>query len=323
MPTKPKIAVVHKVALTQDERGRLEALGDVRYSPGMPSGEDDLLARIGDAQIVVSASIVPFTGRIIEGSPTLKLLSIMSTGYNNVDLSAAQRCGLTVTNVPGYSAYSVAEHAWAMVMHLAKRLGQADAHVRRREFDWSAIEGLQIHGLTAGIIGTGSIGARSAAIANGLGCRVLAFTQHPSPERALALGVTFVKLTELLTQSDIILIHAALDSGTRNLLNCAAFQAMSRRPILVNVARGEIIEMDALLDALESGQIRGLGLDVLWKEPPDWNSAGMQRLLAAENVLLSPHCGMHTDAAFRTLSKLCIDNIEAFLDGCPANLVIK
>jgi len=314
---------VHKVTWTPDEWDRLKAIGDVSYNPSMPSGEEDLLARIAGTQIVISATIVPFTARIIENSPALKMLSVMSTGYNNVDLSAARRCGVTVTNVPGYSAYSVAEHAWAMAMHLAKRLGHADAHVRRREFDWSAIQGLQIHGLTAGIIGTGNIGARSAAIANGLGCRVLAYTRHPSPERALALGVSFVDLPELLQQSDIILVHAALDAGTRNLLNRAAFQAMARKPILVNVARGEIIEMDSLLEALDSGQIRGLGLDVLWKEPPDWNSAGMKRLLAAENVLLSPHCGMHTDASFRALTRICIDNIEAFLDGCPANVVSK
>ncbi len=316
-----RIAVVHKVTWTPEEWRRLEMLGDVCYSPDLPSGKEELLAHIGDAQIVISATIVPFTSRVLEQSPSLQLLSIFSTGYNNVDLAAARRCGVTVTNVPGYSAHSVAEHAWAMVLHLAKRLRQADAHVRRREFDWSAIEGLQIHGLTAGILGTGHIGARSAAIAAGLGCRVLAFTKHPSPERARALGVTFVELPELLAQSDIILVHAALDAATRGLLNRAAFQAMARRPILVNVARGEIIEMEALLEALESGQLRGVGLDVLWHEPPDWTSAGMQRLLAAENVVLSPHCGMHTDAAFRALTKQCFDNIEAFLSGYPTNVV--
>jgi D-lactate dehydrogenase len=152
---------------------------------------------------------------------------------------------------------------------------------------------MQIHGLTTGIVGTGHIGARSAAIVTGLGCRVLAFTQHPSPERALAFGVTFVELPELLAQSDIILVHVALDTGTRGLLNHAAFQAMVRRPILVNVARGEIVEMDALLEAFESGQVRGVGLDVLWQKPPDWSSSGMWGLLAAENLLLSPHCGRH------------------------------
>lgn len=128
-------------------------------------------------------------------------------------------------------------------------------------------------------------------------------------------------MPELLAQSDIILVHVALDAGTRGLLNRAAFQAMVRRPILVNVARGEIIEMDALFEALESGQVRGVGLDVLWHEPPNWSSAGMRRLLAAENLLLSPHFGMHTDAAFRALTKLCIDNIEAFLSGRPTNVV--
>src|SRR5512136_2671235 len=131
-----RIAVVHKVTWTREEWLRLEALGDVSYSPSLPSGEDELLARIGDAQIVVSATIVPFTARVMEASPALRLLAIFSAGYDNVDLCAARRCGVTVTHVPGYSAHSVAEHAWAMALHLAKRLGEADAHVRRREFDW-------------------------------------------------------------------------------------------------------------------------------------------------------------------------------------------
>jgi len=231
-----RIAVVHKVTWTAEEWLRLEALGEVRYCPSLPSSEEELLARIDDAQIVISATIVPFTSPVIERSPALRLLSIFSTGYNNVDLSAARRCGVTVTNVPGYSAHSVAEHAWAMVLHLAKRLGQADAH-------------------------------------------------------------------------------------SRGLLNRAAFQAMAQRPILVNVARGDIVDWEALLEALESGHLRGVGLDVLWDEPPDWSSPGIKRLLAAENLLLSPHCGMHTDAAFRALTKQCIDNIEAFLKGNPTNVV--
>jgi phosphoglycerate dehydrogenase-like enzyme len=150
---------------------------------------------------------------------------------------------------------------------------------------------------------------------------VLAFTRQPSSERALALGVSFDELPELLAQSDIILVHTALNAETRGMMDRTAFQAMARQPIFVNVARGEIVVMDALLEALASGQVRGAGLDVLWHEPPDWNSAGMQRLLAAENLILSPHCGMHTDAAFRTLTQQTIDNIEAFLSGCPTNVV--
>src|SRR5512143_359934 len=191
-----RIAVVHAVTWTPEEWRRLESIGDVRYSPGLPSGEHDLLARIGEAEVVVAATIVPITAPVIEASPALKLLAVLSTGYDNVDLAAARRRGVTVTNVPGYSAHSVAEHAWAMALHLAKRLGRADALLRRRVFDSLAIEGLQIHGSTAGVIGTGHIGARSAAIAAALGCRVLAFTRHPSPERARTLGVEFVQLAE-------------------------------------------------------------------------------------------------------------------------------
>jgi len=137
--------------------------------------------------------------------------------YNNVDLSAARRCGVTVTNVPGYAAHSVAEHAWAMVLHLAKRLGQADAHVRRHEFDWSAIEGLQMPRIDRRYHRNWTHRRTFGGHCRRPGCRVLAFTQHPSPERARTLVRTFVELSELLAQSDIILVHAALDAGTRGL----------------------------------------------------------------------------------------------------------
>jgi phosphoglycerate dehydrogenase-like enzyme len=193
--------------------------------------------------------------------------------------------------------------------------------VRSGKFDWSAIRGVEIYGKTVGVIGTGAIGSHCARIGNGLGCKVIAVTKHPEKERAQALGVEYVPLGELLRRSDLIFINVPLTPETAGLIDERAFQQMERRPILINSARGGIVEVEAMLAALEAGRISGLGLDVLWKEPPDWESPTFQRLLKAERVILSPHCASHTREAFQRLTNVCLDNIEAFLKGQPVNIV--
>jgi phosphoglycerate dehydrogenase-like enzyme len=316
----PAITVVHEVTWDAEEWNRLEALGPVRYTPGYPNGEEELVARIGDSEIAIGADVA-FSAKVLAGCSRLRLLSLWSTGFNNVDLQAASLSGITVTNVPGYSAHSVAEHAWAMALHLLKRLGEADAHVRTGDFDWSAVRGTEVHGLTAGIIGVGNVGVVSATIARGVGCRVLGVTRRPDAARERAPDVMFVGLPELLAESDLIFVHVSLNESTRGLLDRHAFAAMARRPVLVNVSRGAVIEAPALLDALETGQLSGCGLDVLWDEPPDFASPEMRRLLAHPCVLLSPHCASHTATAFRQLTATCIGNVEAFLAGKPQNVV--
>jgi phosphoglycerate dehydrogenase-like enzyme len=315
-----KISVPHTVVWDDTDWARLREMGDVSYYAEYPATESELIARIGEADIIVGAD-VEFSSEVIMSNPILRMISIWGTGYDNVDLEAARLRNIVVSNVPGYSAYSVAEQTWAMVLHLAKKLAQADVHVRARHFDWSAVRGLELYGKTVGIIGTGAIGAHSTAIARGFGCQVLAHTEHPSPARAEKLGVTYVSLPELLARSDIILLHAPLTDETRNMINAEAFSHMANKPILVNTARGGIIEMDAVLNALEKGQIRGLGLDVMWEEPPNWDSPAVQKLLAADQVVFAPHCGAHTRESFQRLTSICLDNVEAFLKGEPTHVI--
>ncbi len=316
-----KISVPHTVIWEDSDWARLRAMGEVVYSAGYPSNETELIARTAQADIIVGAD-VEFSAEVIQGNPSLKMISLWSTGYNNVDLGAARQRHVVVSNVPGYSAYSVAEHTWAMVLYLAKKLAAADTHVRGRQFDWSAIRGLELFGKTVGIVGTGAIGTRSAAIAHGFGCRVLACAKHPSPLRAEQLGLTYVSLPDLLANSDIILLHVPLTDETRHMIDGAAFRLMTKRPVLVNTARGAIVEMETLVRALDEGQISGLGLDVMWDEPPDWETPAIQKLLGLENVVLSPHCGSHTREAFQRLTRICLDNVEAFLKGVPTNVVV-
>ena len=290
------------------------------YHPGYPSNPAELADRIGEAEIAIGAE-VKFTAEVMARCPNLALISLWGTGYDNVDLSAARQCKITVSHVPAYSAFSVAEHSWAMALYLAKRLPEADRHVRAGQFDWAAIEGREIHGKTVGIIGLGAIGARSAAIAQGFGCQVVAYTRHPDSRRASSPGVQFMALPDLLAVSDLIFLHVPLNAETRHLIGRRAFACMRARPIVVNTARGEVIELEAALEALQNGVIGGLGLDVLWSESPDWSDPALQRLLQMEQVVFSPHCGSHTPEAFRRLTDTCLDNVEAFLNGRAVNVV--
>jgi phosphoglycerate dehydrogenase-like enzyme len=315
-----KISVVHTVMWDADHFRRLESLGTVAYHHGYPATPAELAVRMGEAEIVVGAE-VPFTAEVLARCPNLAMLSLWSTGYDCVDLAAARQRKIVVSNVPSYASHSVAEHSWAMALHLAKKLAEADRHVRARQYDWSAIQGLELHGKTVGIIGLGAIGARSAAIAQGFGCRVLVCTRHPDRVRPGLADIQFVALGELLAMSDLIFLHVPLNSETRGLLDRQAFACMQARPIVINTARGEVIDLEAALAALQSGRIRGLGLDVLWSEPPDWPNPALQTLLQMDQVVLSPHCGSHTPEAFDRLTNMCLDNVEAFLHGSPVNIV--
>lgn len=315
------ICVVHHWTASDGQKQRLARLGDVTYFDTFPTSVAEVIKRIGGSEIAINSD-VRFPAEVIESGPNLKMISVWATGHDNFDLASARRRGITVCNVPGYSRYSVSEHAWAMVLHLARKLGQGDAYVRKGGFDWSVIRGAELHGKTVGIIGTGAIGANSAAIARGFGCRVLAHTLHPSRERARRLRVTYVPLAELFSSSDIILPHMPLTSATHHLIDESAFALMKRKPIIVNTARGRIIEPNALLEALRQGQIAGIGLETLWEEPPDWTSPLMRTLMTYPNVVFSPHCAAMTGEAMDNLTSVCIDNIEAYLTGRPQNVVV-
>jgi len=278
------------------------------------------MQRIDGAQIVVvSEAKVPAAA--IESCPQLEMISLWSTGYDHIDLKAARRRGVVVCNVPDYAAYSVAEHAMAMALALAKRLPRADAHVRSGLFSWQAVRGMELHGKTVGVVGTGAIGSRFASLAQGFGCRVIATTLHPAPERARGLGVEYVDLVTLLKESNIISLHAPQTPATQGMLGQAEFELMEKQPILINTARGGLIDPEALLWALEEGKIQGAGLDVLWEEPPYPDDPLYRRLLEKENVILSPHCGSNTKGAFRLLTDTCLDNIAHYLAGRPNNVV--
>ena len=310
------IVVVDGVPLSDDHLKRIDLLGKMRIHKHPPSNRDELIKRLADAHIIL-VSEVPLDRDILRASSHLRMVSLWSAGYDHVDVQTAGELGITVCHTPGCTATAIAEHTIGVALYFLHRLGEADRHVRQGGYSWERFITPEFHIQVFGVIGLGNIGTRVAEYAKRLGAKILAYTQTPSQERANRLGVMFVDLEALLQQSDIISINTELTPQTAGLIGSKEFGQMGRRPILINAARGEVVDQTALLEALRIGQIRAAGLDVLWDEPPDPRDP----LLQMENVLFTPHCSSATIQGFGAQSELCVQNVEAFLSGKSQNVV--
>ena len=272
----------------------------------------------------------PVTRALLARLPSLKLVATRSTGVDHIDVAACRERGVAVCNVPDYGSRTVAEHAFALLLAVARRLTLAAARVRRGEFGSDGLRGMELAGKTFGVVGTGRIGAHAAAIARGFGMRVLA--TDPYPDAALArAGVEYVALSALLAQSDIVSLHCPATPQTRHLIDAAAFARMKPGVVLINTARGEVVDAAALADALDSGVVAGAGLDVLEQEsclhyppcPTDSNVVRANgRLIGHDNVVVTPHIAFNTREAVERLRRTTLGNIERFLAGTPQNLVV-
>lgn len=285
----------------------------VDYHGTLPASEDELLSRISGADIVINIrSSTRFPESVFQRASHLRLLSLWGTGTDNVDLEAAARHGVTVTNTPGVSAFSIAEHSLALMLAVARRIPRVDAEVRQG--GWPRGQSSELHGKTLGIVGLGAVGRQFARLGAGIGMRVLAWTMHPNP----ALGFELAPLDDLLRLSDVVSLHLRLSPQTRGFIGRREFEKMKPSAILINTARGAIVDETALLDALASSRIAGAGLDVFELEP----LPAAHPLTRLENVVLTPHSAGVTPEALEAGLQLSIDNVWNFLDGRPANVVV-
>ena len=252
-----------------------------------------------------------------------RLVALRSAGFNHVDLPAARELGLTVARVPAYSPYAVAEHTVALILTLNRQTHRAVARVREGNFALDGLLGFDLHGRTVGVVGTGRIGTAVARIMLGFGCRVLAYDLAPSAE-CRAAGVTYVPLEELWGASDIITLHAPLTDRTRHMVNREAIARMQRGVMVVNTGRGALVDTAALIDALKTGQIGYLGLDVYEEEEAlffqDHSSEVIQddifaRLLTFPNVVITAHQAFFTREALEAITATTLANITAFEQG--------
>jgi D-lactate dehydrogenase len=259
-----------------------------------------------------------------------RLVALRSAGYNNVDLAAAARLGLTVTRVPAYSPHAVAEHTVALILALNRKVHRAWARVREGNFSLDGLLGFDLVGRTAGVVGTGKIGAAVVRILTGFGCRILAFDPVPSPE-CVALGASYVPLTELLGQADIVTLHCPLTAETRHLVDAAALARMKPGAMLINTGRGALVDTRAVIEALKSGRLGHLGLDVyeeeaaLFFEDRSWRVLQddvFARLLTFPNVIVTGHQGFFTAEALTAIAETTLQAVTEFEDGrTPANAV--
>jgi D-3-phosphoglycerate dehydrogenase len=282
------------------------------YYNTLPGSEEVLVERIRDFDIVINIrSSTRFSEHVFAACPRMKLLSIWGTGTDNIDLLAAQQHGVTVTNTPGVAAISIAEHALMLTLAVARRV--IPLHQQVVSGGWPRGQSVQLHGKTLGIIGLGAIGRRFARLGEAVGMRVIAWTMHPDP----ALGVKLVERDELLRESDVISLHLRLSSETTGFLGSAEFDLMKPAAILINTARGPLVDEAALIKALQSHRIAGAGLDVFEIEPLPQDHPFFQ----LDNVVMTPHCAGVTPEVLEAGLALALANVESFLSGTPRHVV--
>lgn len=279
---------------------QLAARAELVYHDSLPGSEDGLIARIADSEVVLNIrSSSKFTDRVMAACPRLRLLSVWGTGTDHIDLAAASRRAISIRTTPGVSAASIAEHTLALLLAVARRIPLADAATRRGE--WPRGQSVELNGKTCGVIGLGAIGRRFAQLAAGIGMRVVAWTMHP---REIA-GIEMVGLDDLYRMSDVVSVHLRLSPDTVGLMNAAQFARMRPNAILINTARGAIVDEAALVDALQTRRIAGAGLDVFAVEPLPPGHA----LTTLPNVVLTPHCAGITPEALEAGLRMAVENI--------------
>lgn len=297
-------------------RERFTALGHtVTYADTRTTDPVELARRAAGAEIVVIANC-PFPAQVVESLPDLRLLAIAFTGVDHVDLSACRSRHVAVCNASGYSTVSVAELTIGMILDLLRHVTVLDPITRSGGTREGRV-GRDLAGKTVGVVGTGAIGSRVAKNLLALDCTVLA-SSRTQKDDLVNVGVRYVDLPELASESDIVTLHCPLNDETRGLWSAELFKRMKPGSLMVNCARGPVIDTPALIHALKTGPMAAAALDVFDGEPP---LATDNPLLALDNVLVTPHIAFATEEAFDRRADIVEENIEAWLAGNPRNLV--
>ncbi len=281
-----------------------------------PADEADLVSRVKDADVAIIANY-PFSNNAITQCPNLKMLSVAFTGTDHVGLDACRTQNIAVSNAAGYSTFAVAELTLGFMIALSRFMLPCDAATRASQNKGNMI-GTELKGKTLGVIGTGAIGLRVAEIGKALGMKVIAYSRSEK-QAALDMGVSYVSLDELMSASDFVSVNCPLNAETKGLIGKEAIAKMKPTACLINTARGPVVDSQALAAALNSGAIRGAGLDVFEMEPP---VPADHPLLHAKNTVLAPHVGFATKEALVTRAEIAFDNITTWLKGERINQIL-
>ena len=283
------------------------------------TAQEDAAARIGDAEVVF-INKVRLTDEIFAACPNLKLVSILATGYNIVDLAAAKRRGITVCNVPGYSTRAVVQMTFALLLEICQQVGlhSGAVHTGRwqtcPDFCFWDRPLIELDGKTMGIVGYGAIGSAVGTVAQALGMKLLVTARHEKP---VPEGARFVSLPELLAQSDVVSLHCPQTAENARMIDAGALAQMKDGAILLNTARGGLLDEQAVADALKNGKLGFYGADAFGTEPLPQASP----LRGLPNALLTPHIAWATNEALQRLMDITANNLRTWLDGAGENIV--
>ena len=302
--------------------------GDVRWDELAAFGEltvyertarDEVVSRIKDAEIVF-LNKTPVDASVFEQCKKLRMIGVLATGYNIVDIAAAKAHGVTVCNVPGYSTGAVAQMTFALLLEMTQHVGEHSQAVHAGQWQscpdfcfWNAPL-TELAGKTLGIVGYGAIGQAVGRIAQAFGMQLLVTARHEKP---VPEGAAFVTLEELLTRADVVTLHCPQTAENLHMIDAAALAKLKEGVLLLNTARGGLIDEQAVADALKSGKLAGYGADVVSKEP----IAADNPLLTAPNCYLTPHIAWAPKEARLRLHHIAAENLRAFLNGTPQNVV--
>ena len=331
-----KVVVFETEAWEREVFSRLEAEHEVTYTP------DPLTSRnardYADAELITTFIYSKPDKAALEAMPNLRLISTRSTGYDHIDLEHCRSAGVAVCNVPTYGENTVAEHVFGLLLTISHNLWNAIDRTRKGDFSLKGLRGFDLRGRTMGVVGTGAIGRHVVEIARGFGMDVLAYDAEEDQSFAERSGCRYVDLGELLANADVISLHVPLNEQTKHLIDEEAFGAMKPGAVLINTARGAVVNVKALVRALADGTVAAAGLDVLPDEPVIREEAELLRtvfreehdletlladhvLLRLRNVYITPHSAFDTVEAVGRILETTVENIEAMAAGSPINVV--
>lgn len=316
-----KIVIIEPLGITREKvesaSAQVKALGhEVVYYETRTEDTAELIKRGQDAEIIIIANL-PFGNEVISQLPKLAFLSVAFTGVDHVDISACKQRGIAVSNAAGYSTNAVAELAFGLAISVLRNIPACDKAARAHGTK-AGLVGCELFGKTFGVVGTGAIGSKVADIAKAFGCHVLAYSRTEKPDMANA-GVTYVPMEELLKRSDIVSLHVPLNDSTKGLINAENIALMKPNAVLINTARGGVVDSQALADALNDGKIAGAGIDVFEMEPPVPEG---HPLLTAKNTVVTPHVAFASDEALYARAIIVFENIIKWAEGNQVNKIV-
>ncbi len=287
---------------------------EFRFHPPLRTADEIVAAALDADVLCMRDQFGQVTREVLERLPKLRLIVTRSVGHDHIDLAEAGRRGIVVCNVPDYGAHMIAEHAFGLLLAVARYIVKGNNRYKReRLFSDRGLQGIELSGKTLGVIGTGRIGLHSIRIAKGFGMQVVACDLFENRAAAGELGFSYASLESTLAASHAVTLHVSLNETTRHLINAGRLAQMKPGAILINTSRGAVVDTPALMAALRSGHLGGAGLDVLEDERDLYHD------FADLNVVVTPHLGWYTDGAVQRILQIALADIAAFMQGEPIN----